>query len=131
MPPDKPRSQTSSDPYVFKRGNQEAQVILQKYLIFFILRIILSSSSRQGSTRMRRRGSLRISHIRLHRVYYDTCALFSSTKLRIYDKVKCDQVKVIIFNKSAMESNIFLFDTIKPKIGHSQVRNACVYVHIK
>ena len=59
-------------------------------------------------------------------MYYETSALFSSTKSRIYDKVKHEQVKVILFYKSAMEFNIFLFETINPKIGHSQVNQSQV-----
>ena len=70
--------------------------------------------------------SLRIYHIGVHKLYYETCALFSSTKSRIYDKEKHKQVKVIIFYKSAMDSNTFLFDPIVPKIGHIRVGQAQV-----
>ena len=55
-----------------------------------------------------------ISHIGLH----ETRAIFSSTSSRIYDKEKREQVKEIIFNKFAIDSNIFLFGTVNPKIGH-------------
>ena len=43
-------------------------------------------------------------------MHYETRALFSSTKSWIYDKEKFEQVKVILFYKSVMESNSFLFD---------------------
>ena len=52
---------------------------------------------------------------------YETCALLSINKLIIYDKDKRDQVKVIIFYKSVMNSNAFWFNPANPKIGHSQV----------
>ena len=45
-------------------------------------------------------------------------ALLSSTKSQIYNKGKYKQMKVIIFYKSAMDSNILLFELTKPKIGH-------------
>ena len=80
-------------PYVLKRGIQEAQVSVQRYLTISIINIILSLSSRQRATRMRQRRSLRIYHIRVRETY----ALFSSTSLRIYDKKKREQVKAIIF----------------------------------
>ena len=63
----------------------------------------------------------RISHIRVHKLYYENCALFSSTKTQIYDKEKCDQVKVVLLYKSAIYPNTFLFDPIDPKMGHIQV----------
>ena len=62
---------------------------------------------------------LRISHIGVHKVYHETRVLFSSTKLRIYDKEKRDQVKEIIFYKYEMHSNTFLFDPTMPKVDHS------------
>ena len=65
--------------------------------------------------------SLRIYHIGVHTVHYDTHALFSSTKLWIYYKKKNEQVRIIISYKSAMDSNTFLFYPTDPKIGHSQV----------
>ena len=42
---------------------------------------------------------LRIYHIKVHTVYYDTRDLFSSTKLKIYNKEKLYRVKVIILYK--------------------------------
>ena len=73
-----------------------------------------------------------ISHIGLHKVYYDTHALFSSTKLRIYDKYKRKQVKVIIWYKSMMDSNTFLFDPTEPEIGHIRVGQAKVsYTYVQ
>ena len=59
-------------------------------------------------------------------MYYETRALFSSTKSQIYDKEKREQVKLILLYKSVMESNIFLFETAKSKIGHSRVGQALV-----
>ena len=59
-----------------------------------------------------------ISHIGLHTVYYDTCDLFSSTKLQIYYKEKQECVKAIISYESVMELNILLFKFAKPKIRH-------------
>ena len=67
-----------------------------------------------------------IYHIVLHKVYYETRALFSGTNLRIYDKWKREQVKVILFYKSLMESNTLLFDPTDHKIGHSRVGQAQV-----
>ena len=71
--------------------------------------------------------------IGVHKVYYETHALLSSTKLRIYDKYKRDRVKVILFYKSEMESNKFLFNTTVPKIGHKLFRAgySCVYICTK
>ena len=74
------------------------------------------------ATLMCQQRSMRILHIRLNTVYYDTHDLFLSTKLRIYDKEKREQVRVIISYKFAMYSNTFLFKPARPKIGHSQVR---------
>ena len=45
---------------------------------------------------------LRISHIGVHEVYYDTRALFSSTKLQIYDGEKHGQVKLVLLYKSGI-----------------------------
>ena len=50
-----------------------------------------------------------------------TCDLLSSNKSQIYVKDKQEQVKVIIFYKSAMDPNTILFDTKNPKIGNIQV----------
>ena len=55
-----------------------------------------------------------IYHIRVH----ETRDLFSSTCSKIYDKEKRNQVKALLFNKFAMESNKFLFKPVNPKIGH-------------
>ena len=127
MPTDKqlsdPRSQTSSDLDALKQVIQEAQVSLKRNFTLFILHIILSPSSRQRATRTLRQGILRISPIKVHTVYYETWDLFSSTKLRIYDKEKRDQEKVIPPYKSAMDLNKFLSETAELKICHS-----CVYV---
>ena len=57
---------------------------------------------------------LRISHIKVH----ETHNLLSSTSSRIYKKDKHVQVKAIIFIEFTMDLNSFLFDPIKPKIGH-------------
>ena len=130
IPTDKPgsktRSQPSSYPDALRQGGQEAQVSMQRYLKLFILHIISPFSSRQISTQTRWRGSLIISHIGEHKFYYGTHSLFSSTKLQIYDKEKCERVKVIIFYKSAMDSNIILLDLSKPKTGHSWMVQAQV-----
>ena len=64
---------------------------------------------------------LRIIHIGIHKVYYETHDLFSSTKSQIYDKEKHKRVKVITSYKSTMGSNKCLFDPTKPKIGHIQL----------
>ena len=55
----------------------------------------------------------------LEQVYYETCASFSSTKYKIYDKEKSEKVKVIILYKYKMDSNKFVFDPTRPKIDHS------------
>ena len=64
------------------------------------------------------------SEIILHRdtFYYDICALFSITKLQIYNKEKWRRMNfIIIAYKSVMDSNTFLFDPAGPKIVHSWV----------
>ena len=43
---------------------------------------------------------------------------FSITSLWIYNKEKLDQVKAILCNNSAMDSNSFLFDPVNHKICH-------------
>ena len=116
-----PSAQPISDSDVLKQGIQETQVSLQKYIILFILRTILSSSSIQRATRTRRTEILIMSHIGVHKVYYETCALFSSTKLRIYNKDKHKQEKLVLLYKSTMELNTFLFESAVPKIGHDLV----------
>ena len=45
---------------------------------------------------MNQQGSMRITHIGLHTVYYEILGLFSVTKAQIYNKENCKQVKVII-----------------------------------
>ena len=73
-----------------------------------------------------------ISHIGVHKLHYETHALFGSTESQIYDKEKPDHVKVIISYKSAMDLNLFLFHPTNPKMGHSSVGQAQVvstYVH--
>ena len=124
MPISKPNlnliSQSISDPYVTKRWRQEAQVSLQRNIIFFILHIILSSSSSEISTHKRQQGSLIISHIGVHTFYYETRALFSTTISQIYDKYIHEQVKLVLFYKSVLVSNTFLFGSTMSKIGRSQ-----------
>ena len=39
---------------------------------------------------------MRISHIGVHKVYYETRDLFPSTKSQIYDKEKRNKVKVVM-----------------------------------
>ena len=63
--------------------------------------------------------SLKISHTGVRKLYYETRAVLSITKLQIYGKHKRKQVKVIILYKSVMDSNTSLFEPAKPKIGHS------------
>ena len=63
-----------------------------------------------------------ISHIGVHKLYYDTRALFSRTNLQIYDKDKIEQVKVILLYKYTMDSNTLLFYPTLPEIGHSRFR---------
>ena len=58
---------------------------------------------------------LRISHTGVNIVYYDNRALFSSTSSQLYDKEKREQVNLILFYKSNMDSNAFLFETTIPK----------------
>ena len=70
------------------------------------------------------RGGLIIYHIGVHTFYYETRDLFSSNRSKIYNKDKHKRVKVIIFNKSAMESNTLIFDPVRPKIIHVPVRQA-------
>ena len=81
---------------------------------------------------MRLRESLIISHIGVHKLYYDTQDLFLSTKSKIYDKEKRKQVKVIIFYKSTIEYNKYTFDPTKPKIGHSRVgQDQVAYMYVQ
>ena len=87
-PSSDPRAHPISDPDALKQARQEAQESLQIYLILFVLHNILSSSSRQRDKRMRQQGSLRISHIGIHELYYDNRSLFLSTKSQIYDRDK-------------------------------------------
>ena len=136
MPTDKhhsyTRSQTNSDPDALKQVSQEAQVIIQRNIIILILRINSYPSSRQRATRTFQLWSTRISHIGVQTVYYDTRALFSSTKSLIWYNQQCDQLKVIISYKYVMDLNTFLFDTTKPKISHSWVVQAHVaYMYVQ
>ena len=55
-------------PDAFKQGSQESQLSLQIIITLFILHIILSSPSSQRVILTYQKGSLRISHIRLHTV---------------------------------------------------------------
>ena len=76
---------------------------------------------------------MRIYHFEIHKVYYETHSLFSSTKLQIYDKNNCEQVKVILLYTSDMELNAFLFGRTKRRIWHSIVAQdqvAFTYIHI-
>ena len=57
-------------------------------------------------------------HIRVHKVYYETCDLFSSTKSQLYNKDKRGLVKVIILYKFVLDSNALLFDPTVPKMLH-------------
>ena len=61
-----------------------------------------------------------ISHMGVNKFYYDTRYLFSSTKSQIYNKDKREQVNVLLLYKYATDSNTFLFETTKPKIGHNK-----------
>ena len=70
--------------------------------------------------------TLRISHIKVHKVYYETRDLLSSTKSKIYNKEKRKQVKVVLMYKSGTNSNKFLFDPTAMKIVHSRVGEAQV-----
>ena len=67
-----------------------------------------------------------ISHIGVKTLYYGNHGLFSRTKSLIYYKNKREQVKLIIFYKSAIDSNTKLFDPTVPKIRLSQVVQARV-----
>ena len=58
---------------------------------------------------------IRISHIGVYTVYYETRAIFSSTNSQIYNKEEREHVKVIIPYKSVMDSNTFLFESARPK----------------
>ena len=69
---------------------------------------------------------MRISHIGVHTLYYETRALFSFTSSKIYNREKHELSKVIIFTKYAMDSNTFLFEHADPKIGHNRVSQAQV-----
>ena len=63
---------------------------------------------------------------------YETHDLFSSTKSQTYNKVKHNQVKLIISYKFAMESNTFLFEP-DSLFCHSLVQQAqavSMYVHV-
>ena len=62
-PSSNPIDLSSLEPDFIKRGSQEAQVILERYLMIYILNIISSLSSRKRPIHMRQRGSLRIPHI--------------------------------------------------------------------
>ena len=59
-------------------------------------------------------------------MYYETRAVFSSTTLRINNKDKREQMKVVLYYKSEMGSNTFLFDTTVPEIGNTRVGQAQV-----
>ena len=78
------------------------------------------------------RESKHISHIGVHKVYYETSDLFSITKSQIYNKDKHEPVQEVSFYKPSMESNTFLFDTNVPKIGNIQVVYAQVtYTYVQ
>ena len=88
-------------------------------------------SSRQKSAHTGQKGSLILSHIGAHTVYYDNFDFFSITKLQIYDENKSEWISLTILYKSTMDSNKNLFDTTEPKIGHSwvgQTQGASTYI---
>ena len=75
---------------------------------------------------------LRISHIWVHKLYYESRALFYITNLQIYDKDKREQVRIMILYKHTMDSYTFLFYLVDPKIGRSQVVQAQVaYMYVQ
>ena len=76
-------------------------------------------SSIQRATYMCWKGSLRILHIGVHKVYHETNSLLPIIKLKVHDKEKRNRVKLIISYKSVMDSNELLFDFTGPKIRHS------------
>ena len=121
-----PRDQTISDPDDLNQMIQEAQESMQINIILLIFHIIMSSTSSKGDTQTRRGGSMRISYIGVNKLYYETRALFSSTSSRIYDKQKCEQVKVFLFYKSAMGLKTLLFKPTETKIGHIKFGQAQV-----
>ena len=51
----------------------------------------------------------------IHRVYYENRALFSSNNSQIYNKGKCNQARLIISYKLAMDLKIFLFESADPQ----------------
>ena len=121
-PNSNPRSCSSSYPCACNLEKQETQVSLQGILIRFILHIISSFISKQKATRMLRRGSLIISYTGVHTVYYEAHALFSITKSWIYNKEEWKCLKVIISYKYVKDSNTSVFESARPIIRHSQVR---------
>ena len=123
MPSDKsssnPSAQTILNPDLLVLMCQFVQVSLQINIIQFILHIISYLSSSQRYIQALQQGSVIISHIRVHNVYYETYALLSSNKLKINDRDKLEQVNVIILYKYVIKSNTFLFKIARPKIGYS------------
>ena len=94
-----------------ERGNGESDVAALTY------------QNKRVTWKIRHYGwdGLRISRIGVHKTRY----LFSITSSQIYNKEKLRQVKAILFNKFAMDSDTFLFKTVKPKIGHKL--RACMF----
>ena len=97
---------------------QEAEVILQRNIIMLILRITSYPSSGKRATRTFQLWSMRISHIGIQKLCYDTRALLSC------NKQQCGQLKVIISYEYVMKFNTFLFQPADPKIVHSQFGQA-------
>ena len=101
----RPRRSQARDP---RHTNKSAKISN-----IFILNIIPSSHSSTRANEKRQWDILRISYIRI----YDNCALFSSTSSQIYTRDKRKQVKWSLFNEFLMDRNIFLSDSVNPKIG--------------
>ena len=120
-PSSNPRFHPSSDPDVIKVGSQEAQGSLQIYLIFLILHIISSLSSRQRSLQTRQQGVLRISHIR----YMRPVIYFQAPDRKFTIKRNASKSRQLYLNILAMDSNTFLFNPVNPKIGHKL--HLCMY----
>ena len=66
-------------------------------------------------------------------MYYDTHALLSSAKSRIYVKEEHKHVKEIISYKFAKDSNTFVFEFARPRTSHSlehHVQLESMYIQI-
>ena len=84
-------------------------------VIFILIHLYLRFTSCDHINPLLRPVILIISNTGVHELYYENHTLFSSTKLRIYNKDKHDRVKLILFYKSAMESNTLFFDPTEQK----------------